>query len=141
MEKKNCSTKTGNVNFYLGENWFVNLFEYMWGIPAKIDLAVTDTIFIFFHVVCCRTSEKNTVHEVLDFLKNFSRSISPKIIKKIENDWNFGRKLYVRKQIFWAMDESGRDFGLEVMRKSRVKKTEKQKLFNMVVPNFLYSKS
>ena len=29
---------------------------------------------------------KNTVHKVLDFLKNYLRSISPKITQTIEND-------------------------------------------------------
>ena len=39
-----------------------------------------------FHVICCRASQKNIVHEVLDFLKKFLASISPKIIQKTEND-------------------------------------------------------
>ena len=29
MKKENCSTKTGNVNFF-SKNWFVNLSEYIW---------------------------------------------------------------------------------------------------------------
>ena len=39
------------------------------------------------------------------------------------------------------MGESGRGFGLEVMRKSKLKKTKKkkQKCWNIMVPNFLYS--
>ena len=44
--------------------------EYVWGILAQIDLAVTITIF--------------------DFLKNFVGSISPKITQKTKND-TFGR--------------------------------------------------
>ena len=40
-----------------------------------------DPIFIFFHVICCRASQKNTVLEVLDSLG----SISPEITQKIEN--------------------------------------------------------
>ena len=42
------------------------------------------------------------------------------------------------------MGESGRGFGLEVMRKSKLKKIKKKpkrKLFNMMIPNFLYSNS
>ena len=38
------------------------------------------------------------------------------------------------------MGESRRDFGLEIMRKSELKKKpRKRKLSNMMVPNFLYS--
>ena len=39
------------------------------------------------------------------------------------------------------MGESGRDFGLEVMRKSKFKKPKKPKLLNMMGPNFLYNNS
>ena len=89
------------------------------------------TIFdFFFHVVCCRASQKNTVHEVLDFFKSCLWSISPKITQNTKNDiigrhrfgWNLDSKFYVRKQIFWAMGESGRGFGLEVMKKSKLEK-------------------
>ena len=114
-----------------------------WDIAAQIDLAlVTLTIFyLFFHVICCTVSQKNIVHEVLDKLKNVLGSISPKITQKTENDavkryrfgWNFDSKFYVRKQIFWAIGESGRGFGLKIMRKSNLKKklkeTKKTKFF------------
>ena len=99
-------------------------------IPAQIDLAITLTIFDFLYTICCRAPQKNTVHEVLDFLKNFFELISPKITQKTENvtvgrywfGWNFFSKLYVRKQFFWAIGESGRGFGLEVIRQSKLKK-------------------
>ena len=41
------------------------------------------------------------------------------------------------------MVESGRDFGLEFMRKTKFKKkiTNKRKLLNMMVPSFLYTNS
>ena len=72
---------------------------------------------------------KNTVHKVLDFLKNFLESISPKITQKTENNtvgrhgfgWNFGSEFYVRNQIVWAMGESERGFSLTVTRKSKLK--------------------
>ena len=61
--------------------------------------------------------------------------MSPKITQKTENDtvrryrfgWNFDSKFYVRKQFFWAMGESGRGFGLKVMRESKFKKNLKTK--------------
>ena len=47
--------------------------------------------------------------------------MSPKITKKTENDtversrfeWHFDSNFYVKNQIFWAVGESGRGFGLE----------------------------
>ena len=44
------------------------------------------------------------------------------------------------------MGESGRDFGLEFMRKSKLKKgnfklKKTRKLLNMIVPNFAYTNS
>ena len=94
-------------------------WECIWGIPAQ----------------CCWVSQKTTVHEVWNFEKNFLRSISPKITEKTENDtlgryrfrWNCDSKFDVRRQIFWAMGESGCGFGLEVMRKSKWKKKLKTK--------------
>ena len=85
---------------------------------------------IFSHIICWRATHKNTVYEVLDLLKKCLASISPKITKKTENDtvgryrfgWNFDSKFYVRKQICWAMDESGCGFGFEFMRKSKLAK-------------------
>ena len=55
--------------------------------------------------------------------------------QKTENDtvgryrfgWNFDSKFYVRKQIFWAMVESGPGFRLEVIRKLKLKKKFKTK--------------
>ena len=45
-----------------------------------IDLTVTLTIFgFFFYVIFCRAPEKNTVHEISDFLENFLSSVLPKI--------------------------------------------------------------
>ena len=39
-------------------SWLTSLSS-MWGISAQIDLAVTLTIFdFFFHVICCRASQK-----------------------------------------------------------------------------------
>ena len=68
------------------------------------------------------------------FSKKFFRSISPKVTQKTENDtvgryrffWNLDSKFYVRKQIFWAMGEGGRGFGLDFMRKSKLKKNLKK---------------
>ena len=107
-----------------------------------------------FHVICWRASQKNTVHGVLDFLKKFLESILPKITQKTENDtvWryqfgsNLDSKFCVRKQIFWAMGESGRSFRLEFMKKSKFEKKllkikKKRILLNMMVPNFLYTNS
>ena len=62
-------------------------------------------------------------------------SIWSKITQKTENDtvrryrygWNFDCKFYVRKNFFWAMGESERGFGSEVMRKSKLKKKPKKK--------------
>ena len=91
--------------------------------------------FWFFSTLLrCRVSQKNTIHEVLDFFKNGFGSISPKITRKIENDtderyrlgWNFDSKFYVTKKTFLAMGKSGRGFGLEVMRKSKLKKIKKK---------------
>ena len=75
-------------------------------------------------------------------MKKFFGSILPRISKKTENDtvgcyrfrWNFDGKFYVRKHIFWA--------SLKVMKNSKLKKkTKKQKLLNMMVPNFSYKNS
>ena len=52
---------------------------------------------------------------------------------------NLDSEFYVRKQIFWAMGESGHGFVLKVMRKSKFKKKFKKqntsKWLNMAVPN------
>ena len=101
----------------------------------------------FFHVIWYRASRKNTVYEVFDFLKFFLDLMSPKMTQKTENDtvgrhrfgWNSDSIFYVTKQIFRAMGECRCGFGLEVMRKSKLKK--KRKLLNMIVPNFLYTTS
>ena len=79
----------------------------------------------FLNVICWRASQKHTVHEVLDFSKKNCGSMSPKITQKTDNDTvgrdrfeeNLDNEFYARKQIFWAMGESGSDFGLEFMRK------------------------
>ena len=76
----------------------------------------------FSHV---SASQKNIVHELLDFSKKSFRSISPKITQKTENDtvgrYRFGEnldiKFYARKQILSAMCESKRGFGFQYMRK------------------------
>ena len=49
----------------------------------------------------------------------------------------------MRENFFWVTGESGRGFGLEVMRKSKliVKKTKKREILNMMVSNFSYSNS
>ena len=79
-------------------------------IPAQIHLAVILTIFDFFlHVICYPYNIKNTVHEVLDFLKKFLGSISPKISQKTENatvgryrfGWNFDSEL-LRSWMNWS---------------------------------------
>ena len=107
----------------------------------------------FFHVISWRASPKNTVYEVLNFLKNFMGSLSPKITQKTKNDtvrrsrfgWNLDSKLYVRKRILRAIGKSGRGFGSEFMRNSKLnlKKNwiKKRQLLNMRVPTFLYTNS
>ena len=51
--------------------WILNML-FTWSILPQIDLTATLTILhSFFHVICCRASPKNTVHEVLDFWKFF----------------------------------------------------------------------
>ena len=63
--------------------------------------------------------------EVLDILRNFFGSISPKLTQKTENNTvgrfglNLDSKFYVRKHFFRAIGESGRGFGLEVMKISK----------------------
>ena len=41
--------------------------------------------------------------------------------------WNVNGKFYVTNQIFWAMGENRRSFGLEVIRKSKLKKKQQKK--------------
>ena len=53
--------------------------------PAQIDLAVTLAIFDFFPTYC-RALQKNTAHEIENFVNNFSGSISMEITQKAEND-------------------------------------------------------
>ena len=105
---------------------------FLWGIPTQIDLAVTWNIFIFIPCTHCRASQKGTAHGVLDFMKQFLGSVSPKRTwkNKTDNDtvgrYRFGANLhsesYVRKHIFWVMGVSGCSFGLKVTRKSKLKK-------------------
>ena len=121
----------GNYCYIFIENFPWKFSPCIWGIPAQVDLTGSLNIFnFFFHVICCRASQKNTAHEVLDSSKKFSGSVSPKITQKTENDivgryrfgWNFDSKFYVIKQIFWAMGESGGGFVLKVIRKSKLKR-------------------
>ena len=68
------------------------------------------------------------------------RSISHKEIRKIDNDTlgrhrfgpNFDSKFYVTKQIFSAVEERGRGFGLEVMRKSKLNRKLKVKKLKII---------
>ena len=79
---------------------------------------------------------KNTILEVLDFLKNRLRSISQEV-RKIDNDTlgrhrfglSFDSKFYVTKRIFSAV-ERRRGFDLEVMRKSKLNRKYKKKIKN-----------
>ena len=63
--------------------------------------------------------------KVLDILRIFFGSISPKLTQKTENNTvgrfgsNLDSKFYLRKQFFRAIGESGRGFGLEVMKISK----------------------
>ena len=73
-------------------------------------------------------------HSNFVFLKKNLTPISRKITEKTENDtvgrywfgWNLDSKFYERKQIFLAMGESGRGFGLKFMRKWKLKKIEEK---------------
>ena len=53
-------------------------------------------------------------------------------VRRYRFGWNFDSKFYVRKKIYCAMGESGCGFGLEVMRKIKIKlfkrKTKKIKI-------------
>ena len=64
----------------------VSVHTYIWGIPAQIDLTVTLTILDFLSRNVLKGVPKNTVHEVIDFLKKFLASISTQITQKTEND-------------------------------------------------------
>ena len=104
---------------------------YIWDIPAQIDLAGTLPIFDFFSRNILQGVPKNTVHEVLDFLKNCLGSISPEITQKTENDtvgryrfgWNFESRFYLRNKIFRAMGNSGR-LWFGSCEKIKIKKTK-----------------
>ena len=106
--------------------------------------------WFFLHGICWRAFQKNTVHEVLDFLKNFLASISPKIIQKTEKAtvgrhrfwWNFDGKFYVRKQIFWAMGEKKFESYEKIkIKKEMFKNQKKRKDWILSVSNLLYSNS
>ena len=78
-------------------------------------------------------------------------SISPKTTKKTENDtvgrhrfrWNLDSKFYLPKQILCAMGKSEHGFGLEIIRKSKLKKMKKNwiwwflSLCTVIVTSFL----
>ena len=78
----------------------------------------------FSHIICCKPFHENTIDEVFDFLKNFLGSISSKITQKrkmflldvvdLYKIWTVN-SMWQKK--FWTIGESGRGFGLEIMRK------------------------
>ena len=111
--------------------------------------SVSLTSFHFIQYVVGRP-KKDIVQEVLELLKIFLWSISPKITQKTENDtvghywfeWNFNSKFYVRKPIFWAMGESRRCFRLKVIRKLKliffIKTKKKRKWLNLTQHQNIY---
>ena len=69
----------------------------------------------------------------------FEKFFVVNITQKNSNNWkwhcfghyrfveNFDSKVYVRKQIFWTMDQSERGFGFEFMKKLKLKKKKKKR--------------
>ena len=65
----------------------------------------SDYFRFFFHVTCCKASQKNTVYKVLDFSKNLFGVNITQNNSKSENDnverhqfgWNLESKLYITK--------------------------------------------
>ena len=75
-----CVRSSSTTAFFFSINFLPNIYIYIWRIPTQIDLAVTLTIFNFFARNMLKgVPKENTVHEVLDFLKNFLGS-SRKVI-------------------------------------------------------------
>ena len=94
-------------------------------------------------MICCSTSQKNTVHEVLDVVKNFFGSISPKTTQRTENGtvgrYRFGWNFDSDEKNFSSHARKWARLWFESYKKIKIKK--KRKLLIMMIPDFSYNNS